>query len=103
MSNIKLDEFNGFAIEIEYKDIIDDYANKTKKLLTLYSPKRSFRRNQNYASTWAIKEVEHGKKIKGKVYGAEVWNEKNYQLTHLLENGHIIANKKGGVGWAIKQ
>ena len=99
-SNIKLNEFKGMLIEIEYKDIIDEYANKTQKLLALYSPKRRHRRSDNYASTWKVKEYDQGKKVKGKKYGAVVWNEKNYRLTHLLENGHLIVNKKGGVGWA---
>ncbi len=100
MSNIKLNDFNGFDIKIDYKDIIDEYAGKTQKLLTLYSPKRSFRRNNNYASTWVVKEENRGKGGKKNEYGAVVWNEKNYRLTHLLENGHLIVNKKGGVGWA---
>ncbi|MDO5332091.1 MAG: hypothetical protein Q4E99_05365, partial [Bacillota bacterium] len=29
-----------------------------------------------------------------------VFNEKDYPLTTFLENGHLIANKKGGVGWS---
>lgn len=98
--NIKLNDFDGFLIDIDYKDIVDDYAEKSKKLLGLYSPKRRFKRNDNYASTWAVKEYDNGKRSKDKKYGAVVWNEKNYRLTHLLENGHLIVNKKGGVGWA---
>lgn len=98
MSNIKLSDFKGFSIEIDYKGIIDEYAEKSQKLLGLYSPKRSHRRNNNYASTWAIKPSSKTKN--NKKYGAVVWNEKNYRLTHLLENGHLIVNKKGGVGWA---
>ena len=29
-----------------------------------------------------------------------VYNDKNYWLTWLLENGHLVTNKIGGVGWA---
>ena len=100
MSNIKLDDYKGMNIDIEFKDIVDEYAEKTVKILSLYSNKRKSTRKNNYASTWAIKEAERGKKVKEKYYGAVVWNSKNWGLTHLLENGHIIANKKGGVGWA---
>ena len=99
-SRIDLKDFEGFNIDIEFKDIVDEYANKTQKLLGLYSPKRKFKRANNYASTWVIKEYDQAHKLKGKKYGATIWNEKNYRLTHLLENGHLIVNKKGGVGWA---
>ena len=33
-------------------------------------------------------------------YSVRVWNHTDWQLTHLLENGHLIVNKKKGVGWA---
>lgn len=104
-SNIKLDNYKGLKIDIDYKDIVDEYAEKTKRILYVYSNKRKSRRKNNYASTWAIKELDKGnydgrQRKSGTFYGVKVWNEKNYRLTHLLENGHLIVNKKGGVGWA---
>lgn len=96
MSNIKLSKFDGFKIEIEYKNIIDKYSNDTVKYLKRTSPVRKTSRANNYASGWDTKKES---KNKGE-YGVVVWNATNYQLTHLLEKGHLIVNKKGGVGWA---
>ena len=47
----------------------------------------------HYASGWAVKE-EHG----GARASFIVYNKKKPQLTHLLENGHAIVNKKGRYG-----
>ena len=45
-----------------------------------------------YRNGWQIKyENRHLKS-----YGFQVWNPKHYQLTHLLENGHLIKNQYGG-------
>ena len=102
MKTIDIKDFKQIRCKIGYEEIIKDYADKSVKLLKLYSPKRSFKRPNNYSSTWTTKEDGSliGHKLKNKVYGVTVWNEKNYRLTHLLENGHLIVNKKGGVGWA---
>ena len=100
MKDLKLDNYKGLNIEIDFKDIVDEYAEKTVRIVSMYSNKRKARRKNNYASTWAVKKEGKGKKAKNQSYGAEVWNSKNYRLTHLLENGHLIVNKKGGVGWA---
>lgn len=92
MSNINLDKFNGFDIQIEYKPVMDEYADKTKNIITNQSPKG---KRKSYAQGW---RVQHNKTKIG--YEAIVWNETDWQLTHLLENGHLIVNKIGGVGWA---
>lgn len=49
----------------------------------------------HYASGWAVKE-EHG----GARASFIVYNKKKPQLTHLLENGHVVRNKKGTYGRA---
>lgn len=54
------------------------------------------RKTKNYKYGWTVRQ---GKKTENETF-YEVWNKDNWQLTWLLENGHIIANKKGGVGWA---
>lgn len=95
MGNIRLENFNRLEVEIDYKPIVDKFGDDTAKYLQRTSP-RGRRRNKTYAQGWVFLV---DKKTKGE-YGGKVWNETNYQLTHLLENGHLIVNKKGGVGWA---
>lgn len=52
-------------------------------------------RKGHYASGWAVKEESSGR-----VASFTVYNKKKPQLTHLLENGHVIRNKKGTYGRA---
>lgn len=49
----------------------------------------------SYAKGWAVK-----KSTNGKIRGAIVHNKTDYQLTHLLENGHVIRNGVGTYGRA---
>ena len=98
MSNIRLENFTGLSVDIGFKQVIDKYGDDTAKYLIRTSP-TGRRRNKTYAQGW---EFLIDKKRKDN-YGGKVWNKTNYQLTHLLENGHLIVNKKGGVGWASPQ
>lgn len=98
MSNIKLEHFNRLTAKIDFNKIVDKYAEDCAKDLKRISP-RGVRRSNTYAQGWTTRVIfssDHG-------YGVEVWNATNYQLTHLLENGHQIVNKRGGVGWASAQ
>ncbi len=61
----------------------------TAKDLKNTSPKRT----GEYASSWSTKVTRSS----GRLIGVTVYN-KRYQLTHLLENGHVIVNKKGEYG-----
>ena len=45
-----------------------------------------------YRNGWRIKYPNRYLKS----YGFQIWNPKHYQLTHLLENGHLIKNQFGG-------
>lgn len=81
------------SAEVIFDSIIDANAEKCVARLKQSSPEGTRGR---YKQGWAVKK---GRKTKNQYY-AEVWNETDWQLTHLLENGHLIVNKRNGVGWA---
>ena len=89
------------SVEIQMAEILDEYSERvrkvaeqaaeqaakdTSKTLKNTSPKRY----GEYARSWTVKKDADG--------GYIVHNSKHYQLTHLLENGHVIRNKKGTYG-----
>lgn len=95
---IEIEEFKGLDINLDYEKIILTYGKKAKDELKKVSPsdnKGAKKRKGKYKDTWTTKET-----IKTDDIESMVWNDGNYQLTHLLENGHLIVNKRGGVGWA---
>jgi len=94
------------SIEIQLSDIMDEYseevqevtsetiqriANETVQTLKSTSPKKPG--GGAYARGWAVKRADYGT-----VTGVIVYNRTNGQLTHLLENGHIIRNQSGTYG-----
>ena len=82
-----LDEINK-EIEQTVKEALLDVPTATARLLRSTSPKGS-PHLRGYAEGWTTKKGE------GEVI---VYNKTNWQLTHLLENGHRIVNKKGEFG-----
>ena len=94
MSNTDIEKFNGFEFEIDYKSIMDMYSDRCLSIVKEKSPKGK-RRNKKYVDGW---EAEAKNTRTG--YEVEIKNVTEYRLTHLLENGHLIVNKRGGVGWA---
>lgn len=82
----------------EYRDRVDNVsevaidrvARETVKRLRNTSPKRT----GSYARGWTLKRL----KTRAHVTDVIVHNATNYQLTHLLENGHIVRNKYGEYG-----
>lgn len=80
-----LDEVNK-EVEQSAKRNIQTVAKEAVQKLKNTSP----RKTGSYAKGWAVK--------KNGDMDVTVHNRTDYQLTHLLENGHIIRNKKGTYG-----
>ena len=83
-----MDEYEA-EVEKITSDEIEAIAKETANELKNTSP----RRTGQYAGGWAIRQ-ERGTGVANFV----VYNRKKPQLTHLLENGHVIRNKKGTYG-----
>lgn len=83
----------------EYIDEVQEQTNKTidavAKAAVLKLKSTSPKRSGKYARSWTKTDV----RTRGKIKDVIVHN-KEYQLTHLLENGHIVRNKKGTYGRA---
>lgn len=99
---------NSSSVSVQMKDILDKYGREAKKAIDASaeetaemcvqqlknnSPKRQGKGGGAYARSWTVKKEGHGD-----VTDYIVHNSKHYQLTHLLENGHVIRNKKGTYG-----
>ena len=80
-----LDEVNK-EVEQSAKRNIQTVAKESVQKLKNASP----RKTGSYEKGWAVK--------KNGDMDVTVHNKTDYQLTHLLENGHIIRNKKGTYG-----
>ena len=80
-----LDEINK-DIERSAKTNIQTVAKESVQKLRNTSP----RKTGSYAKGWGVKREGDMDVI--------VHNRTDYQLTHLLENGHVIRNKKGTYG-----
>lgn len=100
----------GESLSVQLKKLLDDYSEEVQEVandtfkktaresvakLKNTSPKGSPRR-RHYAEGWTAK-TEKGT---GNIPTLIVYNRTNWQLTHLLEDGHIIRNKKGDYGRA---
>ena len=80
-----LDEVNK-DVENSAKRNIQTVAKESAQKLKNTSP----RKTGSYAKGWGVKRQGEMDVI--------VHNRTDYQLTHLLENGHVIRNKKGTYG-----
>lgn len=69
-------------------EAVDAASKSTVQTLRNTSPKKSGK----YARGWTRTKEGGGRVV------SYIVHNKHYQLTHLLENGHIVRNKKGTYG-----
>lgn len=96
MKRISIENFKGLKVEPEFKKIMDKHAKKCQKILFRTSPD-SHRPNRKtpYKLGWTVDVNPQNNK-----YALQIWNKTNWQLTHLLENGHWITNHNKGLAWS---
>ena len=96
-----LKEYLGDYLEDIEEDVqvsTDTVIKEAKEELVQTSPRSGLARNTKYYKGWAIKNG--GRTRKGRYYSKVIWNKTNYQLTHILENGH---HTRDGTGWVEAQ
>lgn len=96
------------TLQAQLQEILEDYTAEVKKTvndamdtvskegvqkLKSTSPKRSGK-GKHYANGWAVKKARGSLGIDDVL----IYNKTKPQLTHLLENGHVIANAHGTYG-----
>lgn len=74
-------------VETNTEKAAKECASEGVNILKATSPKG---RSGDYANGWAYEKSPDMDE------GYTVWNPKHYQLTHLLEKGHVIMNQWGG-------
>lgn len=80
-----LDEINN-----EVRDAGENGIKKVSKESVSKLRNTSPKKTGDYAKGWTTKKIS--------AMDIVVHNKTDYQLTHLLENGHVIRNKKGTYG-----
>lgn len=96
---INIEDCKGFKFEIDFNPVLEEYAEKLAERLKTQpqTPKGDNKRPHKYFETWKAT-------LRPKKHVAITYNKENYRLTHLLENGHFIVNRKDGtLGWAAPQ
>lgn len=93
MSNKSLDvQLKGILNEYEERvqDVTDKAITKTAREAVQQLKNTSPKRTGDYAKGWSVKKV-------GRLTQT-IYNKTDWQLTHLLNNGHIVRNKYGEYG-----
>lgn len=89
------------SVEIQMADILDTVSKRVKGVLETDSMQVAKETVQKLKNTSPVKDGSYARGWKvSKKKGADlvVHNATDYRLTHLLENGHVIRNKKGTYG-----
>ena len=92
------------SVEVQMQRIFDDATKEVKRAASNAQDKiakegvqklrnTSPKKTGDYAKGWRVKR-ERGRGIPV----VTIHNKTDYQLTHLLENGHIVRNAKGTYG-----
>ena len=95
------------SITVQLRKILDEYSEHVQDVTNNVLRKaardavndlkdRSPKKTGSYAAGWSVKNMSRH----GKILSLVVYNRTDYQLTHLLENGHVVRNKKGTYGRA---
>lgn len=77
-------------VDKEVQEAMDESMKQVAKESVSKLKSSSPRKTGKYARGWTTKQIDKN--------GIVVHNSKHYQLTHLLENGHVIRNKYGTYG-----
>lgn len=88
------------SVEVEMKKILDTFDEKVNKVLKTASKETADETAERLRSTSPEKTGDYAKgwTVSEKDGGYVVHNATDYQLTHLLENSHVIRNKYGEYG-----
>lgn len=92
---IKLDKFNRIKIDIGYEAVAERIAKDCAE--EIKENARTHPSWKHYGQDWSVKRI---KDRQTKQYYYRVYSINDWQLTFLLENGHLIVNKNGGTGWS---